>query len=118
MKKTPQNLIIALFVAIVAAVFLGIAGLTVWGWYPDSRINITELGGLTPIQVIARLGPPRSDPRALSNSPRYKSWTPEHEPELGPLVFYYHDSFPHWRGYEYEITFKNNHVVQVRMAHK
>ena len=83
-----------------------------WSWLPDSRITIEKLRGLTPDQVVARLGSPRHDPR----KPQLDGWTPAQEPQLGPLMFGYYDYS--LAGREYLIIFEDNKVVEVRTGTK
>jgi len=90
----------------------------VWGAFPNPRMNMQELGGLTPDQVVARLGSPHYDPRKLPHP-----WTPEREAkgEDGPLTLCYGDSdfFPwRWRGFGYAVVFENNQVVRVQVGSK
>ena len=49
-------IVLILFSALVAYIFWGVSR-------PNPRVTIQELRGLTPDQVISRLGPPRSDSR-------------------------------------------------------
>jgi hypothetical protein len=83
----------------------------VWGALPDSRFTMDKLGGLTPEQVIDRVGPPDYDGRNDTSDP----WTPEKEKEgkCGPLILTYKDRHS-WRGIEYGIEFEDNHVVLVQ----
>ena len=83
------------------------------GARPDPRFSLTTLQGMTPEQVISRLGPPRIDQRL----PQWGGWNARSENELGPLKFYYYDRYG-WKGYEYAIIFKDNHVADVRYGTK
>ena len=82
----------------------------VWGALPDSRFTMDKLGGLTPEQVIDRVGPPDYDGRNDTSDP----WTPELEKQgkTGRLKFFYEDRRT-WNGIEYGIQFEDGHVVQV-----
>jgi hypothetical protein len=72
-----RNLLHALVLLVIVVL---LAAYCSWGSHPDPRMNMKHLGGLTPEQVIARLGPPRYDPRKPNpNDPRYKPWTPDQE---------------------------------------
>lgn len=113
-------LCLALVFALIAHFIWGIRS-------PDPRYTMQNLGGLTPDQVIARLGPPPfpGDPRQGDREdPKQKPWTPELEGELGPLQFYYHDNgktavwIPPHNGHEYGIIFKNGHVAEVLVGSK
>jgi hypothetical protein len=93
---------------------------------PDSRIAVEKLRGLTPEQVIDRLGVPDIDPR----QPKWGSWKPTIENDRadspdgslappGPgrrdLIFYYYPRFSLVRR-EYAIIFEHNRVVDVKMG--
>lgn len=118
--KIVRNTILVLIVALALAYI-------VWGAYPDPRMNMAELGGLTPDEVIARVGPPRIDPR---KTPLYKNpdghletWNADLAAKgaYGPLTFIYNDSgsfLCRWQGYEYALVFKNNRVARVVVATK
>jgi len=91
---------------------------------PDPVVSMDAIGGLTPEQVISRLGPPDSDPRnpVRGAPPGYKPWTSEAED--GPLQLLYNDgdfpdSFfhPHF-GHDYSIIFENGRVSQVVCGRK
>jgi hypothetical protein len=94
--------------------------MVVWGSYPDPHKSMKALGGLTPDQVIAQLGPPwnHDDRKWHPINPGGKPWTPAQEAAWGPLVFIYHDALPRWKGYRYAVIFQNNRVSQVRWARK
>ena len=95
---------------------------------PNPHISVVELGGLTPDQVIARLGPPGpfpfSDPRKPNpNDPKFPPWTPDQERERGPLVLEYddyvlyknghnNDWFPPHVGHSYGIVFEDGRVAE------
>jgi len=83
----------------------------IWGALPDFRFSYEKLNGLTPGQVIGRVGPPDYDERKDTWNP----WTSEKEKsgKCGPLRFYYEDRHS-WRGIEYGIEFEDNHVVLVQ----
>jgi hypothetical protein len=110
-----HNLFQAAVLLIVVAV---LAAYCTWGSHPDPMMNMKHLGGLTPDQVIARLGSPRwGDPRKPQPNSLDKPWTPDQEAVRGPLTFYYYSRY-RWRGFSYEIIFENNHVVRVLIGHK
>lgn len=73
----------------------------------DPRMRIGNLRGLTPAEVVARLGPPDYDPRRLT-----PPWTPADEQKGHPLKLYYHDRWS-WLGHECGIVFKQGRVVQI-----
>src|ERR1700678_1451579 len=63
-----------------------------WGSKPDPRFTLAKLQGLTPDQVITRLGPPDMDPRL----PKWGGWTPQNSGGT-PLILYYEGGWE-WRG--------------------
>jgi hypothetical protein len=77
----------------------------------DPRFSAQNLNGLTPHQVVKRVGPPDVDPRA----DRQHAWTPADEAAGEPLKFFYDRG---WAGQEYMIVFKHDHVVSVSRAVK
>ena len=91
----------------------------IWGKYPDPRFQTSKLIGLTPEEVIQRLGPPRVDPRIAKPKPywpREAPWSPDNEAVQGPLRFYYYDH--RWMGFEYGIIFEHNRVSKVMVGSK
>jgi hypothetical protein len=90
------------------AAFTPLNGIWVY-WLP--RYSEKNLLGLTPNQVVERLGPPSYDPRrALFGSTR-PGWT--NEEQDGPLVLGY------YRGWTtVSIEFKNERVVAVWKSEK
>ena len=97
---------------IIVAVIALVAVYIYWGAIPDPRMNLASLKGMTPQQVISRLGPPRVDQRL----PKFGGWTPAQQQTVGPLAFYYYDN--RWRGFEYAIIFNNNQVSDVKIGTK
>jgi hypothetical protein len=102
---------------VVGTLLFAVAGYVVWwvwaGAQPDPKFGIDNLRGLTPDQVIQRLGPPTSDPRR----PEFGGWTPSLEPKDGPLVFIY-DENRGWAGWGHGIVFDNGKVSKVVDGHK
>lgn len=97
-------------IALVAMILLGIYA--IWGAMPDRRFTLANLRGLTPNQVVSRLGAPDVDPRL----PKWGGWTPQNKyGEL--LVFSYVDKW-RWRFFTYGVEFKNNQVVAVYVGEK
>ena len=73
----------------------------VWGAYPDPQFRLSKLKGLTPEQVIARLGPPT-----------VKSHTaPPDTANESRLMFDYTDKY-RLRGFEYSVIFGRNNRVE------
>jgi|GEM_PF-5692809 len=86
-----------------------------WRVLPDSRFRMNTLGGLTPDQVIEKLGKPDYDSRYDKSNP----WSMEREKngENVRLQFFYEDQ-ERWVGYEYGVEFRDNHVITVRVGVK
>lgn len=72
-----------------------------WGAFPDRSFEISKLRGLTPDQVIARLGEPTSRSRGEGD---------------GKLFFGYQDW--RWREFRYGVVFRHGHVVKVTVNGK
>ena len=76
----------------------------VWGVYPDPRFRLSKLRGLTPEQVIARLGPPTDKRHAAP---------PDDTTNESLVVFDYEGRY-RWGGFSYGVMFgKNNRVKYV-----
>src|SRR5689334_1441194 len=102
----PRRILIFVVLTVFAVwVYRGVRG--------DARMSVKKLKGLTPEQVIARVGPPEYDPRL----PTYGSWTPADEASGDPLKFYYHDPWS-LLGHEYAIVFRGGRVVDVKTGTK
>ncbi len=77
----------------------------------NPKYSSRNLLGLTPDQVIGYLGPPTYDPRVLHFGATQPDWTSE---DLdGPLYLAYYQG---WN--TCVISFKNDHVVNVRKGWK
>lgn len=97
----------------IIGVLLVLLGIYIyWGSKPDPRFTLVNLQGLTPDEVIARLGPPDVDPRL----PKWGSWTPQNK--YGELLIFTYRSGWDWRGFNYGVVFENNHVVKVSVGAK
>jgi hypothetical protein len=85
---------------------------------PDPRINMKSLGGLTPNQVLARLGPPTS--QLQTPWPTANPLNPEDHssPQIDSTLFFYSGSFPHANWYRFAVIFQGGHVVQVTCHRK
>jgi hypothetical protein len=105
-----------------------IVGTALWatscivGIFPDQQMSLEKLHGLTPEEVISKLGTPRYDPRVPDpRYPQVHTWSPERESTAGPLQLEYNDQrflLCRWRGFGYMIGFENNHVSNVDVGAK
>jgi len=108
---------------LVATFFGLIAVYVVWGAFPDPRITFGSLGGLTPDQVVAKIGPPHWD-RRKPNAWGNPGWSAAGEArgEDGPLAFEYNGHFNNgffpyrWFGWTYGVVFRNGRVAEVRVV--
>jgi len=104
---------------IVVAMIALFVGYVVWGSYPDPRMTMKELGGLTSEQVIARLGPPGWDSRVANAQDLHNPLRiPAGESKSHQFSFTYFDRPPRWRGYQYSIIFRNNRVAEIKKGAK
>jgi hypothetical protein len=76
----------------------------------QARFSIDNLRGLTPDEVISRLGPPDLDPRL----PEFGGpWKAGDDQKRGALFFDYSAY-----GWVYSIVFKNNHAYMIASGRK
>lgn len=102
MPRAKRERILRHLILCVLLLLLGLGGYRAFAWNP--KYDLQRVQGLTPDEVIARLGQPDFDPRK-------QGWN---EKEWGPLQFDYNEFF----GKGYLLTFENNHVVRVNRGRK
>jgi hypothetical protein len=112
--KIPSGALWASF-GLACVLFSGVGIYIGWGATPDARFSKNGLLGLTPDDVVARLGSPDFDDRVPP--PKGIGWTAAKEPAWGPMTMRYLDR-RRWRAFEYSVLFENGHVADVKVGAK